>query len=74
MAGYEGTWYRKEFEAGYSPKDRRWPQGNGYEKDMVPKKRKGQISPIDQTEPKVKLIISPKNKKEWSISPNKRYW
>ena len=25
MAGYEGTWYRKEFGAGYSPKDRKWP-------------------------------------------------
>ena len=30
MAGYEGTWYRKEFGAGYNPKDRKWPQGNGY--------------------------------------------
>ena len=25
MAGHEGTWYRKEFGAGYSPKDRKWP-------------------------------------------------
>ena len=30
-------------------------------KDMVPKKRKGQISPIDKMEPKVKLTIPPKN-------------
>ena len=32
MAGYEGTWYRKEFGAGYSLKDRKWPQENGYGK------------------------------------------
>ena len=32
MVGYEGTWYRKEFGAGYNPKDRKWPQGNGYGK------------------------------------------
>ena len=25
MAGHDGTWYRKEFGAGYSPKDRKWP-------------------------------------------------
>ena len=61
MAGYEGTWYRKEFGARYGPKD-----GNGLKemamgKDMVPEKRKGQISPIDQMEPKVKLTIPPKN-------------
>ena len=29
-AGHEGTWYRKEFGAGYSPKDRKWPRENGY--------------------------------------------
>ena len=37
--GYERTWYRKEFGAGYNPKCRKWPQGNGYEKSMVLKKR-----------------------------------
>ena len=29
LAGFEGTQYEKEFGAGYSPKDRKWPQGNG---------------------------------------------
>ena len=32
MMGYKGTWYRKEFGAGYSLKDRRWPQENAYGK------------------------------------------
>ena len=32
MAEYEGTWYRKEFGTGYSPKNRKWPQENGYGK------------------------------------------
>ena len=45
-AGYEGTWYRKEFGAGYNPKGRKWPQGNGYGKGMVLKKKRGQVSPI----------------------------
>ena len=40
--------------------------GNGLKKmamgkDMVPEKRKGQISPIDQMGPKVKLTIPPKD-------------
>ena len=44
--------------------------GNGLKemamgKDMVPEKRKGQISPIDQMEPKARLTIPPKTKKEW---------
>ena len=30
-------------------------------KDMVPKKRKEQISPVDKMEPKVKPTIPPKN-------------
>ena len=59
--GYEGTWYRKEFGQGIPPKI-----GNGLKKmamgkDMVPEKRKGQISPIDQMEPKARLTIPPKN-------------
>ena len=40
MAGYEGTWYRKEFEPGYSPKDRKWPQGNGYGKRYGTREKK----------------------------------
>ena len=32
MAGYEGTWCRKEFGVGYNPKNRKLPQGNGYGK------------------------------------------
>ena len=38
--GYEGTWYRKEFGAGYSPKDRKWPQGNGYGKRYGTREKK----------------------------------
>ena len=30
--GYEGARYGKEFGAGYSPKDKKWPQGSGYGK------------------------------------------
>ena len=41
MVGYEGTWYRKEFGAGYKPKDRKWPQGNGYRKRYGTKEKKG---------------------------------
>ena len=43
MAGYEGTWYRKEFGAGYNLKDKKWPQGNGYGKryGTTEKKRTG---------------------------------
>ena len=41
MAGYEGTWYRKEFGAGYIPKDRKWPQGNSYGKRYGTKEKKG---------------------------------
>ena len=40
MAGYEGTWYGKEFGAGYSPKDRKWPQGNGYGREYGTGKKK----------------------------------
>ena len=29
-AEFKGTQYEKEFGEGYSPKDRKWPQGNGY--------------------------------------------
>ena len=29
---YEGARYEKEFGPGYNPKDRKWPQGNGYGK------------------------------------------
>ena len=60
-AGYEGTWYRKEFGVGYNPKG-----SNGFKemvmgKGMVLKKRKGQVSPIGKMGPRVKLTISPKN-------------
>ena len=41
MMGYEGTWYRKKFGAGYNPKDRKWPQGNGYGKRYGTKENKG---------------------------------
>ena len=41
MVGYEGTWYRKEFGAGYIPKDRKWLQGNSYGKRYGTKKKKG---------------------------------
>ena len=40
MAGYEGAWYRKEFGAGYSPKDRKWPQENGYGREYGIGKKK----------------------------------
>ena len=40
MAGYEGTWYQKEFGAGYGPKDRKWPQGNGCGKRYGTKEKK----------------------------------
>ena len=40
MAGYEGTWYGKDFRAGYSPKDRKLPQGNGYEREYGTGKKK----------------------------------
>ena len=36
-------------------------KGMAIGKGMIPGKRKGQVSPIDQMEPKVKLIIPPKN-------------
>ena len=39
-AGYEGTWYRKEFGAGYNPKDRKWPQGKGYGKRYGTREKK----------------------------------
>ena len=38
--GYERTWYRKEFGAGYSPKDRKWPQENGYGKRYGTREKK----------------------------------
>ena len=41
MVGYEGTWYGKEFVAGYNPKGRKWPQGNGYGKRYGTKEKKG---------------------------------
>ena len=41
MTGYEGTWYRREFGAGYNPKGRKWPQGNGYGKRYGTKEKKG---------------------------------
>ena len=41
MAGYEVTWNRKGFGAGYIPKDRKWPQGNGYGKWYGTKEKKG---------------------------------
>ena len=41
MAGYEGTWYRREFGAGHNPKGRKWPQGNGYWKRYGTKEKKG---------------------------------
>ena len=41
MVGYEGTWYRREFGAGYNPKGRKWPQGNGYGKRYGTKEKKG---------------------------------
>ena len=56
MAGYEGTWYRREFGVGYNPKGRKWLQGNGYGKRYVLKKRKGQVSPIGKMGPRVKLL------------------
>ena len=40
-AGYEETWYEKEFGAGYNPKDRKWPQGNGYGRKYGTGERKG---------------------------------
>ena len=40
MTGYEGTWYRKEFGAGYTSKDRKWPQGNGYGKRYGTREKK----------------------------------
>ena len=39
-AGYEGTWYREEFGAGYSPKDRKRPQGNSYGKRYGAREKK----------------------------------
>ena len=61
MVGYEGTWYRKEFGAEYTPK-----VGNGLKekamgKGMVLKKRRGQVGPIGKMGPRVKLTIPPKN-------------
>ena len=41
MVGYEGTWYKREFGAGYNPKGRKWPQGNGYGKRYGTKEKKG---------------------------------
>ena len=29
---YEGARYEKELGAGYNPKEKKWPQGNGYRK------------------------------------------
>ena len=61
MTGYKGTWYRKEFGTRCSPKDRRWPQENGYGKRYGTREKKGQVSPVDKMEPKVKLTIPPKD-------------
>ena len=41
MVGYEGTWYRRKFVAGYNPKSRKWPQVNGYGKRYGTKEKKG---------------------------------
>ena len=41
MVGYEGTWYRREFGAGYNPKGRNWAQVNGYGKRYGTKEKKG---------------------------------
>ena len=40
MVGYEGTWYTRKFVAGYNPKGRKWPQGNGYGKRYGAKEKK----------------------------------
>ena len=40
IAEYEGIWYRKEFGAGYNPKDRKWPQGDGYGKRYGTREKK----------------------------------
>ena len=40
-AGNEGTWYRREFGAGYNPKGRKWLQGNSYGKRYGTKEKKG---------------------------------
>ena len=39
-AGYEGIWYRKEFGAGYTLKNGKWPQGNDYGKRYGTKEKK----------------------------------
>ena len=41
MVGYEGTWYRRKSGAGYNPKSRKWPQGNGYGKRYGTKEKEG---------------------------------
>ena len=57
----KGLSIEKNLGQGIAPKI-----GNGLKemamgKDMVPEKRKGQISPIDQMEPKARLTIPSKN-------------
>ena len=69
--GYEGTWYRKEFGAGYNPKVRNGLKEMAMGKGMVPEKRKGQTSPIGKMEPKIKLTIPPKNQ-ERMVNISKR--
>ena len=61
MVGYEGTWYRRKFGAGYNPKSRKWPKEMAIGKGMVLNKRKGQVGPIDKMGPRVKFTIPPRN-------------
>ena len=37
---YEGARYREEIGAGYNPKERKWPQGNGYGKKYGTRREK----------------------------------
>ena len=61
--GYEGTWYRKEFGAGYTSKDRKWPQGNGYGKRYGTREKKRTNK--SKWNPKPDLLYHPRTKKEW---------
>ena len=61
MAGYEGTWYRRGFGAGYSPKDGKWPQGNGYGKRYGTKEKKRTDKSYRQNGTQSQTTIPPKN-------------
>ena len=65
----KGLGIGKNMGQGIAPKTRNGLKKMAMGKGMVPEKRKGQIGPIDQMGPKVKLTIPPKNQERMVNAP-----